>query len=111
VPRSSKPAAPVGSARPAPPAGPPTGYESRPWLASYPAGVPADYDFPTVAVTRLLDDAAAAFPGNVALAFLGATITYAQLKDSVDRFATALSGLGVGKGDGWRSCCRTARRT
>jgi long-chain acyl-CoA synthetase len=61
--------------------------------------VPADYVFPTVPLTRLLDDAASSFPTNTALAFLGTKLTYKQLKEDVDRFATALAGLGVGKGD------------
>ena len=74
-------------------------YADRPWLASYPAGVPGDYDFPVVPVTRLLDDAAGAYPDRVALAFLGARTTYRELAAQVDRFAAVLSGLGVGKGD------------
>ncbi len=74
-------------------------YADRPWLASYPPGVPADVDVPEVPLTRLLDDAAAAFPGSTALAYLGNRISYRALKRSVDRFATALAGLGVGKGD------------
>jgi long-chain acyl-CoA synthetase len=74
-------------------------YDDRPWLKSYPEGVPADFDFPRVPVTRLLDDAAASFPASTALAFLGTTLTYRQLKADVDRFASALAGLGVGKGD------------
>jgi long-chain acyl-CoA synthetase len=61
--------------------------------------VPADYEFPEVPLTALLDEAAASFPTTVALAFLGTRITYRELKDSVDRFAAALSGLGVRKGD------------
>ncbi len=74
-------------------------YASRPWLASYPAGVPADLDYPQVPLTRLLDDAAASFPQRTALAFLGATITYRELQEAVDRLATGLTGLGVRKGD------------
>ncbi len=74
-------------------------YADKPWLASYPPEVPADYDFPEVPLTRLLDDAAASFPTTTALAFLGTRITYRELKDQVDRFATALAGLGVSKGD------------
>jgi long-chain acyl-CoA synthetase len=35
----------------------------------------------------------------VAIAFLGTTLTYAQLRTDVDRFAGALDALGVGKGD------------
>lgn len=74
-------------------------YAARPWLSSYPDGVPADFDFPVVPLTRLLDDAAASFPSNVALAFLGATLTYRELKQQVDGFASSLVDLGVGKGD------------
>ncbi|HWL36995.1 MAG TPA: AMP-binding protein [Frankiaceae bacterium] len=74
-------------------------YADKPWLASYPPEVPADYEFPEVPLTRLLDEAAASFPTTTALAFLGTRITYRELKDSVDRFATALAGLGVQKGD------------
>ncbi len=74
-------------------------YDGQPWLDSYPPGVPTSYDFPTFALTRLLDDAAGSFPGNVALAFLGAKTTYQELKSQVDLFAGALAGLGVTKGD------------
>ena len=74
-------------------------YAARPWLSSYPPGVPADYPFPEVPLTRLLDDAAASFPGRVALAFLGNELTYRELKDAVDHLAAGLAGLGVRKGD------------
>ena len=76
-----------------------TSYGDRPWTRSYAQGVPTDFDFPRVPLTRLLDDAASSFPSNTALAFLGSKISYKQLKEEVDRFATALAGLGVGKGD------------
>ncbi|HVF04411.1 MAG TPA: long-chain fatty acid--CoA ligase [Frankiaceae bacterium] len=74
-------------------------YADKPWLASYPPEIPADYDWPEVPLTRLLDDSAASFPTTTALAFLGTRITYRELKDHVDRFATALANLGVKKGD------------
>ncbi|BEP13190.1 long-chain fatty acid--CoA ligase [Acidothermaceae bacterium B102] len=81
-------------------AGPGTAaYDARPWLSSYPAEVPADYEFPIVPLTRFLDDAAASFPNNLAVTFLGTTLTYAQLRTDVDRFAGALETLGVTKGD------------
>ena len=73
--------------------------ETRPWLASYNSQTPADFDFPVVPVTRLLDDAVAAFPATPAIAFLGTVLTFAELQDSVDRFASALTKLGVGLGD------------
>ena len=74
-------------------------YDDRPWLAAYPEGVPADLDLPRVPVGRLLDDAAAAFPTRAAIAFMGATTTYRDLRDQVDRCARGLADLGVGKGD------------
>ena len=38
-------------------------------------------------------------PNNTAIVFLGEKYSYERLGDLVDRFATGLSGLGVGKGD------------
>jgi crotonobetaine/carnitine-CoA ligase len=48
----------------------------------------------------LLDEAAAAVPDRRVLQFIdgGECLTYAQLKDSVDRFASGLHRLGVRKG-------------
>lgn len=74
-------------------------YDERPWTAAYPDGVPHDFVFPVVPLTRLLDDAAASFPGQPALVFLGATLTYRELKEQVDHLASALAGLGVKPGD------------
>jgi long-chain acyl-CoA synthetase len=77
----------------------PVAYSDMPWTANYPTGVPHSYKFPKVALTKVLDDAAASYPTHVALAFLGAKTTYKELKDQVDRFAGALQSLGVNKGD------------
>ncbi|GAA4607592.1 long-chain fatty acid--CoA ligase [Actinoallomurus liliacearum] len=77
----------------------PTPYEERPWLRFYAEGVPADVEVPDVPLTRLLDASADRFAGRRALEFLGRSMTYARLRDAVDRFATALAGLGVRKGD------------
>jgi len=74
-------------------------YDDRPWLTSYPAGVPSDPDVPLVPLTRLLDDATSAYPEHVALAFLGARTTYRELSRQVELFARVLADLGVGKGD------------
>ena len=76
-----------------------TAYDDRPWLTSYPEGVPADFDFPRVPLTRLLDDAAAAFPTGIAISADGARLTYAELVTRVDRLAGGLAGLGVDRHD------------
>jgi long-chain acyl-CoA synthetase len=73
--------------------------EGSPWLAAYPAGVPTDFEFPQVPLTRLLDDAAGSFPTCVAVSYAGRTITYRELVDDVDRFAGSLRRLGVQAGD------------
>lgn len=70
----------------------------RPWVDGYPPHVPSSYAYPVVPVTRLLDDAVIDFPRNEAVHFLGASTSYRQLLDEVDRFAAALAALGVGKG-------------
>jgi long-chain acyl-CoA synthetase len=71
------------------------GYDDRPWLASYPAGTPADIEIPQIPLTRLLDDAATSFPSHVALSYLGRRTTYRELLGAVDRFAGGLAGIGV----------------
>jgi len=73
--------------------------ESPAWLAAYPAGVPAEFEFPQVPLTRLLDDAAGAFPTGVAISYAGRLLTYRQLVEDVDRFAGSLRALGVQAGD------------
>ena len=71
----------------------------RRWLDSYPPGVPETYDYPLVPLTRFLDDAAQDFPHTEAVEFLGYSLSYRELRDQVDRLATALHNLGVRKGD------------
>ncbi|MEW6533465.1 MAG: AMP-binding protein [Thermodesulfobacteriota bacterium] len=44
------------------------------------------------------EEACVAYPDNTAIVFLGDKFTYRELKDKVDRFATALTGLGIEKG-------------
>lgn len=70
----------------------------RPWIGSYPPGVPPHYPIPDVAVTRLLDDAARDFPDVTATWFWGATLSYADLLRQTDRLAAAFLALGVTPG-------------
>src|ERR1700684_1760006 len=76
-----------------------TPYDSRPWLRYYPAGVPAEAEFPDAPLTSVLDDAVARYPRRPALIFLGRRISYRALAAQVDRFADVLRGLGVHRGD------------
>jgi long-chain acyl-CoA synthetase len=72
---------------------------TRPWHASYSAGVPAEIDVPDEPLDAALDRAAATWPDRVAVDFLGATVTYRELADQVARGAAALRDLGVVAGD------------
>ena len=74
-------------------------YQDRPWLMQYQSGVPEHLDYETLCLPAFLDRSARKFPNKMALNFQGLEITYGQLKDMVDRFATCLHNFGVGQGD------------
>jgi long-chain acyl-CoA synthetase len=74
-------------------------YVSRPWLAHYAPGVPADVDVPLKAVPQAFDEATSRAPERTAVVFYGRAITYRELRDATDRFASALARLGLRKGD------------
>lgn len=59
----------------------------------------APFQVPDLTVPDLLDNAVARAGDNVALDFLGATTTYRELADQVDRAATVLRDAGVRAGD------------
>ncbi|MCB0040075.1 MAG: AMP-binding protein, partial [Caldilinea sp.] len=80
-----------------------------PWLAHYEADVPATVDVPSISVPHLLAGAAARYPAHGAVRMvlrylplglkIQASLTYAELDRLSDRFAAALAGLGIAKGD------------
>jgi len=74
-------------------------YESRPWLKFYPSGIPPDVEIPEKSVVESFDEATEKWKDKTALIFYGRKITYGELRDHVDRVATALCDLGVKKGD------------
>jgi long-chain acyl-CoA synthetase len=74
-------------------------YTQKPWLKHYDFWVPADINFPRQPLHQILNLAALQFGDRPAVAFLDEKLTFRQIKSQVDRLATALSRLGVGKGD------------
>ena len=74
-------------------------YASKPWLKYYPEGVPETVDIPNVSVPDLFNQVAEKYGKKTVLIFYGKEISYTKLKELVDRFATALTDLGVKKGD------------
>jgi long-chain acyl-CoA synthetase len=77
------------------------------WLKNYDEGVPASIDYPTFPLDNFLINAATKHPEHTAIIFgaavgsqvLDAKLTYRQLNDLVDRFASGLQKMGVSKGD------------
>jgi long-chain acyl-CoA synthetase len=74
-------------------------YLSKPWLKYYPEGVPAEVQIPEASVPQLFDMIVDKYGSKPALIFYGKKISYTELKELVDRMATALTDLGVKKGD------------
>lgn len=74
-------------------------YEERPWLKFYPNGVPTDVEIPKKSLVQAFDEATERWKDKTALIFYGKKIKYEELREKVDRFANALSNLGVKKGD------------
>ncbi len=71
----------------------------RPWLARYDEGVPQTIDYPEVPLFYFLEESAKKYPDAPCTIFKGAKISYSEMVDRTDRFAAALAGLGVKKGD------------
>lgn len=80
------------------------------WFNSYEPNVPHTLTYPDVPLHRLLEDAARRYGDNIATRLVlkqllggrfsvGGTLTYRRLNQYADRFASALAGLGVQKGD------------
>ena len=74
-------------------------YLERPWLKFYLEGVPADVDIPEESVVDNFNEMTEKWKDRTAIIFYGRKISYKELRDQVDRFATALCDLGVKKGD------------
>ncbi len=75
--------------------------QDRPWLQSYPAGVPAEIDVNEFkSVGAVFDASVARFRDRPAYSNLGKTITYGQADELVTRFACyLLNELQLKKGD------------
>ncbi len=70
----------------------------RPWLKHYEAGVPYTVAVPRIPLHHLLRAAVRRYPRRPALRFEGARLSYRALNHEVNRFANALTAMGIGKG-------------
>ena len=74
-------------------------YEDKPWLKSYIPGVPEKMTYEQLCIPEFLERSAKNFPKTMALNFMGFTMNFRELDDMVNRFAAALTGFGIKKGD------------
>jgi long-chain acyl-CoA synthetase len=73
---------------------------NRPWLASYPQGVPADIDPNQYSsLVGLMEESFQKYASRVAYSFMGKDTTFAQTDSLSNAFAAYLQGLGLVKGD------------
>ena len=74
-------------------------YASKPWTKLYDYWVPSETTYPTQSIYHTLNVAATYYRDRPATAFLGAKLTFYELKVQADKLATALVQLGITKGD------------
>jgi len=73
--------------------------EERIWHKAYAPQVPPSVDYEEITLPAALERTAGNFPDTTALIMMGKRITYKELDDLVNCFATALADLGIQKGD------------
>jgi long-chain acyl-CoA synthetase len=72
----------------------------RPWLSSYPQGVPADIDASHYSsLVGLMEESFTKYADRTAYSFMGKDISYAETDKQSKAFAAYLQGLGLVKGD------------
>ncbi len=71
----------------------------KPWIRCYEPGVPETVEIPTHTLHQSLTMAANKYPESTAIIFFDSKMNYRELDAAATRFAAALQGMGVKKGD------------
>jgi long-chain acyl-CoA synthetase len=71
----------------------------KPWVKFYEPGVPETVEIPTHTLHQSLTMATEKYPDCPAIIFFDVKMTWHELDAAVTRFAAALQGLGIKKGD------------
>jgi long-chain acyl-CoA synthetase len=77
----------------------PSPYAARPWEQHYDYWVRPRMTYPDRPLGDILSITAVQRPDKVATQFLGAELTFLDLKRRSDALAASLAGMGIGKGD------------
>jgi long-chain acyl-CoA synthetase len=74
-------------------------YTKYPWTRFYGEGVAASLSYPETTLGNMLAQSASRFPDKPALLFYGRETSFTELNNLANKFAHALTHLGVRKGD------------
>lgn len=69
------------------------------WFDHYEPGVPHSLDYPQLSLDQLFHQSALTHQQKPAVNFMGHELTYGELASQVNGFASALSDMGIKKGD------------
>ncbi|MCD6288662.1 MAG: long-chain fatty acid--CoA ligase [Candidatus Hydrogenedentes bacterium] len=72
---------------------------ARPWQRHYDYGVPTTVRYPRIPVHELVNIPANSHAAKPAVVYMGTKLSYWDLRNEIVRFANALSGMGIKKGD------------
>jgi len=74
--------------------------DDRPWLKSYPEGMPADIDLSQCStLVALMEQAFRSYARRCAYSFMGRSISYAEIDSTSRQLAAYLQSLGLVRGD------------
>ncbi len=74
-------------------------YSKKIWQKSYETGIKGNLEFQDILLPAYLEESVKNFPDHPALIFQGYTITFTEFNEMVAKFAAALKGFGIKKGD------------
>ena len=74
-------------------------YKNKPWLERYAGYVPKELPLPERSMVDLFEESARRVPDRDAVRYFDENISYEELNDLADRFATLLAARGVEKGE------------
>lgn len=72
---------------------------NRYWMVNWPEETPRHVDYEVLSLGQMLRNTTTNYPESHAIYFEGFRMTYKELDQFVDQFATALSKMGIKKGD------------
>jgi long-chain acyl-CoA synthetase len=74
-------------------------YDARPWIKWYLEGVAPDVTVEERSVVDTFNETTDKWKDKTAVVFYGRKMSYKEIREQVDRFATALHDMGIKKGD------------